>query len=303
MHKIIDPRVALFNISKLWTSAHHKATTLLGTWEDRAADLEQRVRGFREAMPRVNTEAWHVTNHGRIDQLSRDIDRLLNDLRASRKFWRTVAKDELLSADIIWDIYLRASQVYAEIHAALEQAETVLKYARQFKFDHTTIMARMEQASRKRCLQNDQEEHEQRARRPAKPECSSGSESDSEQHDGVAYVLTRTARDATLTAGDAHCRSIPYAFQEPLVQVTACSFSSSPRFRARTVVAVAAMPQSMRASGAHPALAARPGCADRICLPTRTHTANAARCSLRPCQEEAQAKDARARLSTHQRRR
>jgi hypothetical protein len=59
-HKFIDATVAKFNISKLWTGAHHKATTLLSTWEDRAADLEQRVRGFREAMPRVNTDAWHA---------------------------------------------------------------------------------------------------------------------------------------------------------------------------------------------------------------------------------------------------
>ena len=161
--------------------------------------------------------------------------------------------------------------MYAEMHASLAQAETVLKQARQFKADHSTIMARMEQASRKRYLPNDQEEQEPRARRPpAKPECSSGSESDkdSEQHDGVVYVLTKKTRDDTFSAGDAHCRSIPYAFQEPFVQVSACSFSSSPMFRARTVVPTAAIPQSMRASGAHPTLAARPGCADRICLPT-----------------------------------
>jgi hypothetical protein len=125
----------------------------------------------------------------------------LNELRESRKFWRTVAKDELLSADIIWDIYLRASHVYAEIHAALAQAETVLKQARTFKHDHTTIMARMEQASRKRYLQCDQEEQEQCARRPAKPECSSGSESDKdcEQHDGVVYVLTKKPRGDTFS--------------------------------------------------------------------------------------------------------
>ena len=91
--------------------------------------------------------------------------------------------------------------MYAEMHAALAQAETVLKQARTFKHDHTTIMARMEQASRKRCLQNDQEEHEQRARRPAKPECSSGSESDSEHHDGVVYVLTKKPRGDTFSAG------------------------------------------------------------------------------------------------------
>jgi hypothetical protein len=127
----------------------------------------------------------------------------LNELRESRKFWRTVAKDELSSADIIWDIYLRASHVYAEMHAALAQAETVLKQARTFKHDHTTIMARMEQASRKRYLQCDQEEQEQCARRPAKPERSSGSESDKdcEQHDGVVYVLTKMPRGDTFSAG------------------------------------------------------------------------------------------------------
>jgi hypothetical protein len=127
----------------------------------------------------------------------------LNELRESRKFWRIVAKDELSSADIIWDIYLRASHVYAEMHAALAQAETVLKQARTFKHDHTTIMARMEQASRKRYLQCDQEEQEQCARRPAKPECSSGSESDKdcEQHVGVVYVLTKKPRGDTFSAG------------------------------------------------------------------------------------------------------
>jgi len=128
----------------------------------------------------------------------------LNELRESRKFWRIVAKDELSSADIIWDIYLRASHVYAEMHAALAQAETVLKQARTFKHDHTTIMARMEQASRKRYLQCDQEEQEPRARLPpAKPECSSGSESDkdSEQHGGVVYVLTKKPRGDTFSAG------------------------------------------------------------------------------------------------------
>jgi len=59
-HKFIDATVAKFNISKLWTGAHHKATTLLSTWEERAAELAERARGVREAMPRVNTDAWHA---------------------------------------------------------------------------------------------------------------------------------------------------------------------------------------------------------------------------------------------------
>ena len=142
----------------------------------------------------------------------RDVDRLLNDLRASRKFWRTVAKDELLSADIVWDIYLRASHLYAEMHVALEQAETELKKARSLKHEHTTIMARMEQASRKRYLDDEQE---QRADGPRKPMCSSGSESEDDvgRHDGIVYVVTKTTRDSTFSAGDAHCRSIRYTFQ------------------------------------------------------------------------------------------
>ena len=212
-HKIIDPTVAKYNISKLWTAAHHKATTLLATCEERAAELAERARGVRDAMPRVNTDAWHATNHSKIDNLARDVDRLLNELREGRKFWRTVAKDELLSADIVWDIYLRASHLYAEMHAALEQAETELKKARSFKHDHTTIMVRMEQASRKRYLEHDEEE--QRAGGPAKPMCSSGSESEDDvgRHDGIVYVLTKKPKDSTFSEGDAHCRSIRYRFQ------------------------------------------------------------------------------------------
>ena len=302
-HEISDRNVANTNIGRLLVGALKKATTLLDTWEERANELAERARVLRDGVPRVNVDAWHATNHSRIENVARDVDRLLNELRHCRGFWKTVAKDELLSADIVWDLYLRGSHLYAEMHAALEQAETVLRKARSFKQDHSVTMTRMEQASRKRYLEAD--DQEQRAGRPAKPECSSGSESDKdgEQHDGVVYVLTRTPRGNTFSAGDAHCRSIQYAVQEPLVQVTTWSFSRSPKFRARTVVATAAIPQSMRASGAHTAIAARPGCADRICRPRWTHTANAARCSLRRCQEEAQAKDARARLSTHQRRR
>jgi hypothetical protein len=94
------------------------------------------------------------------------------------------------------------------MHAALEQAETELRKARSFKHDHNTTMARMEQSSRRRYLEADEEE--QRAGRPAKPEGSSGSKSDNlkddERHDGVVYVLTKKPRDDTFTEGDAHCR-------------------------------------------------------------------------------------------------
>jgi hypothetical protein len=212
-HEISDRNVANTNIGRLLVGALKKATTLLDTWEERANELAERARVLRDGVPRVNVDAWHATNHSRIENVARDVDRLLNELRHCRGFWKTVAKDELLSADIVWDIYLRASHLYAEMHAALEQAETELKKARSFKHDHTTIMVRMEQASRKRYLEHDEEE--QRAGGPAKPMCSSGSESEDDvgRHDGIVYVLTKKPKDSTFSEGDAHCRSIRYRFQ------------------------------------------------------------------------------------------
>ena len=65
------------------------------------------------------------------------------------------------------------------------------------------------------------------------------------------------------------------------MQVTAWSFSRSPKFRARQAVPpTAAMPQSMRASGAHPAVATRPGCAERMMYLSPEEDAHSERSTL-----------------------
>jgi hypothetical protein len=72
-------------------------------------------------MPRGIADEWRARNHSKIGTMT-NVDKLLTDLRESR--WKTVAKEEPLSTEIVWEWYIRAFHLYAELHTALEQAET-----------------------------------------------------------------------------------------------------------------------------------------------------------------------------------
>ena len=50
-HEISDRNVANTNIGRLLVGALKKATTLLDTWEERAAELEERARILRDGVP------------------------------------------------------------------------------------------------------------------------------------------------------------------------------------------------------------------------------------------------------------
>ena len=179
--------------------------------------MESRARALEGKVPSRDSEKllWHETNRNRALVLTRDIERLLNELKKVRAFWKRAALEELKCTDLVWDLLLRATILYADANVALEEARASMRRALAFMNEHSTAWTRIEQAKRKR-ESSERHRDDDGIRAARKPEWSSGSDGDGDEEDdqhGQVYVVTEASKSAPeYLPGAEHWRSVHCAF-------------------------------------------------------------------------------------------
>lgn len=125
------------NMAKFLHRKLEETETLLSTAREKASDMESRARALEAKVPSRDSEKllWHETNRNRALVLTRDIERLLNELKKVRAFWKRAALEELKCTDLVWDLLLRATILYADANVALEEARASMRRALAFMND------------------------------------------------------------------------------------------------------------------------------------------------------------------------
>ena len=205
------------NMAKFLNRKLEETETLLSTASEKANDMESRARALEGKVPSRDSDklTWHETNRHRALGLTRDIERLLNELKDVRAFWKRAALEELKSTDLVWDLLLRATVLYSESNVALEEARAAMRRALAFMNEHSTAWTRIEQAKRKR-ESSERHRDDDGIRAARKPEWSSGSDGDGDEEDdqhGQVYVVTEASKSAPdYLPGAEHWRSVHCAF-------------------------------------------------------------------------------------------
>jgi hypothetical protein len=209
--------VPMSNMAKFLNRKLEETESLLSTASEKANDMESRARALAAKMPSREIEklTWHETNRNRALVLTRDIERLLNELKEARAFWKRAAVEELKCTDLVWDLLLRATVLYAEANVALEEARASMRRALAFMNEHSTAWTRIEHAKRRRDT-NERHRDDDGFLAARKPDWSSGSDGDGDKEDdqhGQVYVVTEASKSAPdYLPGAEHWRSVQCAF-------------------------------------------------------------------------------------------
>ena len=148
-------------------------------------------------------------------------------MKTTRLLWKTAAREEILSTDIVFDLYVKASQLFVDTHVASDEAAVMMKRALAFRQEHTAIWARLEQESRKRPRSEEEpgelsfgERKKGGACHPARPLCSSGSENEddgNEDRERQVYIVNKVSQRAPeFHKGARRSRSTQRAFRSIL---------------------------------------------------------------------------------------
>ena len=206
--KIIDKNVAKSNIGRTLTKKLTDTANLLANSRDRACDAANRALALQGRMPRSGADEWHAANHTKILNVTRDMDRLLSELKTTRLLWKTAAKDEILSKDIVFDLYQKASHLFVETQAASDEAAVEMRRGLLFRQEHTATWARLEEQERGKRARREGDDDDELwfgetkkgvACHPARPVCSSGSENEADGNAelaGIVHVVNKVSQRA-----------------------------------------------------------------------------------------------------------